>query len=45
MHAVANDKNDTDLRDPGPGARLSELPAENKPEGFFDLHESRAELL
>ena len=45
MHAVADDKKDTELRETGAEPPLSELAAESKPERPFDLHDSRAELL
>ena len=44
MHAVADDKNDAELREPKADPRSSELPAESVPEGRFDEHGSRAEL-
>ena len=44
MHTVADDKKDTELRELGAGPPLSELAAESRPEGSFDLHDSRAEL-
>ena len=44
MHAVADDKKDTELRELGAEPPLSELAAENRPERSFELHDSRAEL-
>ena len=45
MHAVADDKKDTELREPVAEPPLSELAADNEPERPFNLHDSRAELL
>ena len=45
MHAMANDRNDTLLREPRAEARLSGLPAESKSEELFARHRPKAGLL